>query len=511
MSTRPDSRRSWFRALLREARSLPTLLLVALIAVAGIPLVIMLTPEKHVEVFGQDVGVGARVPPLSLSGPAQISQIGNARFDLTGVEVWGPIRPRLSIGPLTRPADNGPVLGPHTVDEAGGAVHTLVEGFATWYLWGAAVLVAVTIVASGLMGCLRLLVALRRARRKHHQPVHWDDHAGPIGRMTTVAVTAAVLIWGGAGVAALHGTASGLGKVTSLSDLVGARTVSPSPVGPPVTGATGAVIGDSRAARIGGPPVGAADGAEADPDDVACARSADSTAAELEMLRGEQVLNLACAGASVPAGLRGPMVRNGVTVPPQVGRLKQVQDLQWVVVAVGPNDLAWSDFLLYCYGLPTCDDRLSDGEFEARLATFARDVGALFGDLDALPGRPRVVVTLSYDPFPSAFDPACPDMRGPAGTAGLDQEKLDLLAERNRRLNDVLADGASRYGFTTASPNLTPLCASSPDRMGADLQGLDQQDPFHPTAIGSLRMAASAAAALAVPREEQQDNPVSPG
>ncbi|MBP2368793.1 GDSL-type esterase/lipase family protein [Pseudonocardia parietis] len=497
------SRPSRLRALVREARSLPTMALLALIAVVGVPLVIMLTPEKHVEVFGQDIGVGARVPPLSLSGPAQIVQLGNAEFDLTEVEVYGPIRPRLSIGPLERPPDNGPLLTAQTADRPGGvagAVEDLIEGFATWYLWGAAGMVLAALLGSALMACARLLVALRRAHTRH-RAVHWDDHAGPIGRMTTIAVTASVLLWGGAGAAALHGTTTGLGKVTSLTDLVGATTVSPSPVGPPVTGVSGAVIGDSRAARIGGPPVVGPDGT-VDPDDAACARSADSAAAQLSLLRGEQVLNLACAGASVAAGLRGPQLREGVTLPPQVGRLKQVQGLDWVSVAVGPNDLAWSDFLLYCYGLATCDDRLSDGEFEARLAEFARDIGALFADLDALPARPWVVVTLSYDPFPAEFDPTCPDMRGPIGTPGLDQEKIDLLAERNRRLNDVLADGAARYGFTTAAPNLTPLCAVSGDRMGPDLQGLNRPDPFHPTAIGSLRMAASTAAALAVARED---------
>ncbi|MBN9738920.1 hypothetical protein PP1_028375 [Pseudonocardia sp. P1] len=490
------------RALLREARSLPTILLLALIAVVGVPLVIMVTPEKHVEVFGQDVGVGARVPPLSLSGPAQIVQLGNAEFDLTRVEVYGPIRPRLSIGPLKRPADNGPVLGPQTVDGAGDAVRTLTEGFTTWYLWGAAGMVLVALLGSALTAWARLVLALRKARGADRQPVHWDDHAGPIGRMTTIAVAASVLLWGGAGVAALHGTTTGLGSITSVTDLVGATQVSPSPAGPPVTGVTGAVIGDSRAARVGGDVRQRPDGT-VDPDDDACARSIDSTAAQLSLLRGEDVLNLACAGASVAAGLRGPQARAGVTVPPQVGRLKQVQGLQWVVVEIGPNDLAWSDFLLYCYGLPTCDDRLSDGEFESRLATFARDVGALFTDLDSLPGQPRVVVTLSYDPFPGRFDASCPDMRGPAGAPGLDQAKIDLLAERNRRLNDVLADGAARFGFTTAAPNLTPLCAPSSDGMGPDVQGLDRPDPFHPTAVGSLRLAASAAGALAVSRETQ--------
>ncbi|MFP5021506.1 SGNH/GDSL hydrolase family protein [Pseudonocardia phyllosphaerae] len=487
-------RKPWLRALLREARSLPTVLLVLTIALVGVPLVLGLTPEKHVTVFGQDVAVSARVPPLTLHGPAQIVQLGNAEFDLTGVDVWGPMRPRLAIGPLQRPPDNSPMLSPETAAHAGGAVQTVVDGFTTWYLWGAAGMVLAALLGSGLFACGRLLVALRRTRGHGHQPLHWDDFAGPIGRMTTIGVTASVLIWGGAGVAALHGTSTGLQGITSLSDLVGATTVSPSPAGPPITGVTGAVVGDSRAARVGGPPV-----ARPDADDATCGRSADSSAAELGLLRDENVLNLACGGASVESGLRGPQLRAGQTVPSQVGRLKQVQGLKWVNVAVGPNDLAWEDFLLYCYGLKTCDDRLSDGEFSLRLAEFARDTQALFSDLDALPGRPRVVVTLSYDPFPDAYDPSCPDMRGPSGTPGLDQSKVALLAERNRRLNDVLIDGAARYGFSTATPNLTPLCAPSGDGMGPDVQGLDQPDPFHPTATGSMRMAAAVSAALSQP------------
>jgi lysophospholipase L1-like esterase len=498
VAARPTSR-SWPRALLREARSLPTLALLGLIAVVGVPLVILLTPENHVEVFGQDVGVGARVPPLTLSGPAQIAQLGNAEFDLTTVQVWGPIRPRLSIGPLKRPADNGPVLGLHTVDGAGDAVRDLGEGFVTWYLWGAAGIVLVALLGSGLMATARLLLALRRTRTGRYRPVHWDDLAGPIGRMTVVAGDRVGAAVGGrrGRRAARHPHRSGEGH---LADRPG-RGGDGHPVAGRARGhrVAGAVIGDSRAARIGGPPLRQDDGTVTS-EDRACGRSTDSTAAELARLRGEDVLNLACAGAGVATGLRGPQLREGVTVDPQVGRLKQVRNLQWVVVAVGPNDLAWSDFLLYCYGLASCDDRLSDGEFESRLAGFARDVGALFTDLDTLPGRPRVVVTLSYDPFPPRFDPTCADMRGPAGTPGLDQAKLDLLAERNRRLNDVLADGAARFGFGTAAPALAPLCDPDRDRMPPDIMGLATPDPFHPTAVGSLRIAAAAATALAGPR-----------
>jgi len=79
------------------------------------------------------------------------------------------------------------------------------------------------------------------------------------------------------------------------------------------------VIGDSRAARVGGP---VADGA---PEDGPCQRSSDSLAAEVGEQLPARVLNLACSGASVANGLRGPLLRGGAELPPQVGRLKQVE------------------------------------------------------------------------------------------------------------------------------------------------------------------------------------------
>lgn len=478
-------------SLLREARSAPTLALVAAILLLGLPLVVLLTPDRHVEIFGQDVTVGARTPDLSVSGPAQIVQLGNTAFDLRGTEVYGPLRPQLSIGPLQRGPKALSALGPDAAIDADRATSSLTDAFLTWYLWGGVGMVLVALAGSGVVGCVRLLGALRDRDPAGVVP---GPHTGRVVRMTVVAVVTSLLFWLLAGLAALHGTTQGLQRVTSLTDLVGATAVTPPPAGPPLFGYRGAVIGDSRVARVGGPPL-----PEPTADDTACERSADSAAAEIGALTGEPVLNLACSGASIAGGLRAPQQRGATEVPAQVGRLKQVEGLDWVIVAIGPNDVSWSDFLLYCYGLPTCDDRLSDGEFGLRMASFARDYAALLADLDALPGRPRVVVTTSYEPFPATPDPACPDMRGPARAVGLDQAKVDLLAGRNDRLNAVLADGANRYGFAVVRPALTPLCATDGDGLGPDLQGVGDRYPFHPTGIGSLRLAAGMAAVARAP------------
>jgi hypothetical protein len=301
--------------------------------------------------------------------------------------------------------------------------------------------------------------------------------------MVTVALVTAGVAWAGSGALAYTGVVDGLARVRSLTDLVGSYYVAPAPAGPPISGFEGAVIGDSRAARLGGPPL-----AESTAEDRVCERSSDSLAAELGALGGMPVANLACSGATVNAGLRASQTIGDHVVPPQVGRLYQMSGLSFVVVVVGPNDLGWGDQLFYCYGVDNCGDRLTEGEFAYRLAAFDQAYGNLLRDLNDLPGAPQVIVMTSYGAFTA--DASCDDAQGPEGSTGLSVPELELLSDRTRRLNEVLVTGADKYGFAVAQPALTPLCgALSP--LGADIQGLGDPAPFHPTGVGVLRLASS--------------------
>jgi hypothetical protein len=473
-------------------------LLVLFCLLVGLPVTVALTPGQDLVAFGQQITVGARNPDLSVAGPARIVQVGNTALDVDRLHVWGPLRPQLTLGPVQRNAAAAaaldPEAGPRLRQEA---VDAVTGGFLTWYLWGGLGLVAFTLVASAGAAGLRTLLVVRRESRVQggHRPLPeiWADCVRGAGRMTAAAVVASVVAWVAAGALAYAGAAGGLRNVGSLSQLVGARHLSPEPVGPPVTGFDGAVIGDSRVSRLGGPPLPGGS-----PADAACGRSTDSLAAQIAALRSERVLNLACPSATVTSGLRGPQEEAGQVLPAQVGLLKQVRDLDWVVVAIGPNDVGWIDFLLYCYGVPDCADNLTQGEFDYRLAAFDRVFGDLLVDLNDLPGQPRIVVMTSYGAFPdpsgSPVVPAapCPDRRGPEEFPGLDAAKIELLTRRNDAVNDILASGAQAYGFEIARPVLGPLCGgSSGAGLGPDLQGLADPFPFHPTAIGSLRMAAS--------------------
>jgi hypothetical protein len=454
----------------------------------GIPVVVALTPAQNLVVFGQTISVGARPPQLSLAGPARLVQVGNTELDVDRLRVYGPLRPQLTMGPVQRNEQAAAVLDPEQSPKAqADAVHAVTRGFLTWYLLGGLGLIAFTLVSAAGAAGIRTLVVLRRQSRETggHEPlaeiVAYCVRAAR--RMTVVALVTSVLAWGVSGALAYTGAAQGLRGISSLAQLVGAYHLTPEPVGPPVSGYDGAVIGDSRAARVGGPPV-----PDGGPDDVACERSTDSLAAEIGHLLPARVRNLACPSATITSGLRGPQERGGRSVPAQVAVLKQMQDLRFVVVVIGPNDVGWSDFLTYCYGVPDCSDRLTQGEFDYRLAAFDRVYGDLLIDLNDLPGRPQVVVMTSYDAFPPDAD--CPDTKA-AGHPGLDATKIELLTDRNDQLNDVLAAGAEKYGFAVARPELRLLCEKGGDGLGPDLQGMSDPAPFHPTGIGSLRMASS--------------------
>jgi lysophospholipase L1-like esterase len=477
------------RRFLREVASWPTVTTVLLCVVFGIPATVLLTPDQTVTVAGQQISVGARPPTFSLAGPAQLVQIGNTQLDIAPLRVYGPLRPRLTLGPVQRNAAAAAALDPATGgDVKREAMSSITAAFLRWYAWAALILFAITLAVTAVAGCVRMLVTLRRQSRIEHHPLMvaeiWHRSSGQIRGMAAGTMVVTMLAWAGAGVLAYQGAVNGLKQVRSLSDLVGSYYLTPSPVGPEVKGFEGAVIGDSRASRAGGPLL-----ANPTDDDKACGRSADSLANEIGSLVGAPVANLACTGASVANGLRGPQLRGDRVVPPQVGLLKQLQGLKFVVVVIGPNDLSWIDQLRYCYAVANCQDNLTAGEFSYRLGAFDREYGNLLHDLNDLPGRPQIIVMTSYDVFTP--DAACEDAKGPQVAAGLNPDSIHLLRERNAQLNDVLLAGAKKYGFATASPTLAPLCRTSADQLGPDLQGLADSDPFHPTGIGMIRLASS--------------------
>jgi len=483
-------------SFVRELTSGPTVVVVLLVILFALPATIALTPDQTTTIAGQQISVGGRTPSLSWSGPAQLVQIGNTELDVRPLRIVGPLRPRITLGPVQRNAAAEAALNSADGNAVQTAQNQLIAAFVRWYAWAAVILLGITIGLVALVGCLRMLVTMRResvaARaasgdtRREPLTVQdlWERSRTQVRAMAVAAIVAAMGSWATCGGLTYHGVTSGLTKVRSLTDLVGAYYVPPAPVGPVVSGYVGAVIGDSRAARQGGTVA-----PNATEEDIVCRRSTDSLAAEIGALAAVPVANLACSGASITFGLRGPQTIGATVVPPQVGRLLQMSGLEFVVVVIGPNDLGWSDQLLYCYGVPDCADRLTEGEFNYRLAAFDQAYGDLLHDLNDLPGAPQVIIMTSYDVFTP--DATCADTEGPPEAAGLSPADIELLVDRTRQLNEVLIAGAEKYGFSVARPVLTPLCVPASESLGPDIQGLDDPAPFHPTSVGVLRLASS--------------------
>ena len=152
--------------VLRELRAWPTALLVGFCLLVGVPVTVALTPEQDVVALGQHLSVGARTPTLSLSGPAQLVQIGNTELDMPRLRIHGPLRPRLTMGPVQRNAAAAQVFDPLTSAQAQAqAIDNLTRGFLRWYLWGGLGLVLFSLAAAAGAGCLRMLAVLRARSR----------------------------------------------------------------------------------------------------------------------------------------------------------------------------------------------------------------------------------------------------------------------------------------------------------------------------------------------------------
>lgn len=485
----------------RLRRAGPVLTLLAL-AVSALVVALLLTPTVSVSTFGQTVEVGAVPPSLSLSGPGEADLFGEGSVQ-TVQHFVGPVRPLIVWKRFDRNDAASQFIQSSTHD--GERVLTtgsaqvgaeLTQGWMTYFLR----MIAVAGVAGAGLYLLALGIASlfpgrpREARRRRRLAFVGLSVAASL--LLATACTALTVISAG----------QQLAGIQTLADIVGTAHLvpAPAPVGPERRDVSLVVIGDSTAAGVGNAKL-----TDPTPADVACERSADAYAVDLQRMNGYRALNLACSGATIQSGLLGPQSAGGMTLPPQVGVLKSITSASVVVVSIGANDVDWTDSLSYCYGMSACDDQASDQLFQSYLDAFKIQYSQLLQQLSTLPSHPTVVVNLYYDPFGDTFD--CAALRDPQATAGGPPgygfasdpgrnnqaekitNKIDPLEAHRQRLNDVLRSGAEAFGDLVAEPRFDghALCSAQPW-----VQGLNDPNPFHPTAAGELAIAAAVQAVL---------------
>jgi lysophospholipase L1-like esterase len=462
---------------------------VLLLALLSIWLVLAVWPTDDVEVLDVDVEVGAQQPgpDFGLRGPGELESFGQS-VDLRAVEVTGPVRPYL--GTAIQPYDLIRIATtPGASEEAG---NELVDAFARWALLRTpAVLatgLALMVAAVATLSFVGVLPPLHRGSWRRYAA---SALAGTLG----VAV-----VWGACLASAALGSQR-LAQVESIEDVFDYDVLgtSPTPVGAPRDGVEVVVVGDSRAAVYGGPPVSGAT-----PEDLACRRSRDSLAAQIEALllaADWRADNLACLGATVEEGLLQPQRIEGREVPPQVGVLKSIRDPEVVVVSVGPNDVFWGPIVGSCY-VTTCNVSAFGPTVNSLLADFRRSYDDLLADLAGLEAAPQVIVVGAYAPFAPGL--TCEDTRLPDGTGSLTADEIASVEDWRSRLNAILADGADRRDFAYVEPALRPLCVADRTGLGPDIWPLESDHRFHPTPVGVLKTATAVVDAIDPARFEEQ-------
>ena len=266
-----------------------------------------------------------------------------------------------------------------------------------------------------------------------------------------------------------------LRAIHSLTALAGRTALPPvSPVsGAARPGVQAVVLGDSTAAGLGNAPL-----PHPSKQDKACHRSADTYAADLAAATGWQVLNLACSGATIPAGILGPQQTAGVTVPPQLAVAKKATRASVVIVSIGADDVGWSALLRLCAASRACDNRASVAYFQQRLAAFARQL------LPAAPAarRPAVPSPGAGQPLlrPVRHQPALPGQCRPAPGQG------EIPHRPAARPSTAPSPAARRPPGCLRPAGLHRSRAVRPRAVRA---GPHDPAPFHPTPAGELAIA----------------------
>jgi lysophospholipase L1-like esterase len=458
----------------RALRWLAGLVMLILLAAAAIAIAVLVTPMQTTSVAGQEIRVGASAPDFSLSGPGEIDLFGQSLP--TRLNFTGPVRPRLQLSQITINSELTTfVEGTHAAGAERILGARLADGWKRYFAWE-------TVVTGA--GALILVGAVAGWRR--------------LPRATTIRLLAAGLavaeaINVGAIMITTYSAPALLRQVHSLNQLVGTQTRLPRirPAGRILPRVGVVVLGDSTAAGAGLAPLPGASGTAR-----ACGRSADSYAADLAGANGWNVLNLACNGATISHGVLGPQLQGGQRLTPQLAVAEQARHASVVIVSVGADDLDWAVQVRYCAATPRCNDRATAAYFQQQLASFSKNYLDLLSRLAALPSHPQVIINRYYDPFGS--QPGC------LSEAGLTAANLQTLTSRLATLNQVLAQGAAQFGFSSPQPDFAghQLCTPQPY-----VQGLTAAAPFHPTAEGQLAIALADQAAL---RQPGTRVPVSP-
>lgn len=233
-------------------------------------------------------------------------------------------------------------------------------------------------------------------------------------------------------------------------------------------------LGDSVAAGVG---------LRNDSDSSACDRTDQSyphQLANLDTATKYKLINLACRGATLAAGINGPQDVNRLAVKPQLEQLFAQPKPDIVTLTIGANDANWVRFITSCYAA-NCATPAQSAAFAAQLPVISSAYQQALKSIEthyAQPGTkpPQVLVTDYYHLYPAAAT-NCAD------TAGVDANEQQWVRQQITLLNDSIMRVVEPFeafaSFVRIDFTGHEACSSDPY-----IQGINDKEPFHPTASG---------------------------
>jgi lysophospholipase L1-like esterase len=239
-------------------------------------------------------------------------------------------------------------------------------------------------------------------------------------------------------------------------------------------------LGDSVAAGLG---------LETYSDSSACDRTnqayPDLVAKDLNL----KLDSLACSGATLGSGILGQQTVNQLALQPQITQLFKQPEPYLITMTIGANDIDWTGLIAKCY-TGECGNAADTASVNQSLATLTTNLTTALNELEAhyIQVKPIVIVTGYHQVFPATNTPACSDL------TGIDASELSWGRQVQANLNLTIKNVVSKYSFAKFAPvdfSGHELCTAN-----SWVQGLDGNDPYHPTNAGQAEYARQVVSAV---------------
>lgn len=225
-------------------------------------------------------------------------------------------------------------------------------------------------------------------------------------------------------------------------------------------------LGDSVAAGVG---------LRTDSDSSACNRTEQSYPGQLAARMRLNLTNLACSGATLPAGILGNQEVNQLSLAPQIEQLFKLQQPDFVSLTIGANDADWTGSIGKCY-TGECGTPADTAMVDQQLAVVSTKLQTVLQQIrDKYKKPPIVVVTGYHQVFPT--DRAkCNDLMG------IEPQEIEWGRQQQASLNDTIKQATSGYTFA----QYVGVNYAGHELCSADswVQGIADKQPYHPTEAG---------------------------